>query len=96
MPTRDDILRCGDGEWPAMLRHREDAALFKSICDLATKALDTERDAALGAVVRIALPSSITLIEHRAHEARLRNFLETARLYDAIAAHLRKEQKGET
>lgn len=42
MITKEQIEACmqADCDWPSMLRHREDTALFRSICALALRGLE--------------------------------------------------------
>ena len=62
---------------------------------LALRALDTERDAALGAKVRawVASNGGAEYLRQHSMDVSVTSFA-VARLCDVIAAHLREEQKG--
>lgn len=61
---------------------------------LALRALDTERDAALGAFVRPHIPAILEALETDAQECDFGHLHGVAGSLRAIAAHLREEQKG--
>lgn len=64
--------------------------VFTGLCDLATKAIDTERDAALGKAVNEATRFDADSLLHCASFLERNGYESGVPVLRAIAAHLRK------